>query len=105
MMLSKEGFEHNVRCLAEKRLDDYRYFVLVHEKITSRNINGNPSGGYYYAEFIDRTDIQKPLGYCKHRHKTRQAAEKCGGKHLRAVVEDAIKAELSEPPVSNVEIA
>jgi hypothetical protein len=29
------------------------------------------------VEFLDKLDIQKPLGYCGHKHRSIQAAEKC----------------------------
>ena len=47
--------------------------------------DARPQRARCYAQILDRGDIQMPVRSCHHRHKTTEAALRCGERMLRAL--------------------
>ena len=67
-----------------------RVFTIVESTVADYR-NGEPSAWHWYATFYDSQDIQKPLGYCGHNHRSESAAAKCCDKLLGKFAEQVLE--------------
>lgn len=51
----------------------------------------DPGRTHFYAQVLDRADLQMPVATCPHRHRTHRAALRCGKKLLKLARDEELR--------------